>query len=200
MWGQGTPGLILVLCGCIWNAPSVSLVLPAFDDTGLSSSSFNTNIWSIHSLPDLYLRASLLPVLLYFSSLLIDTNPYIFPDILNNYSSLIFTFSLIHPWCSIITYKIFHFTISQSFIIFTYFDAPFQFFPKVPLSSSDLSMLDTYTLILQNSLVTRNLMYIILEQGFPIFLFCSPWHFDRFLCTPRAGFSIFVLPYPLAFW
>ena len=32
--GQGAHAhVILVLCECIWNAPAVSLVLPAFDDT-----------------------------------------------------------------------------------------------------------------------------------------------------------------------
>ena len=34
----GRPGahacVILVLCGCIWNAAAVSLVLPNFDDAG----------------------------------------------------------------------------------------------------------------------------------------------------------------------
>ena len=33
-WGQGArPCVILVLRECIWNAPSVSLALPASDDT-----------------------------------------------------------------------------------------------------------------------------------------------------------------------
>ena len=33
--GQGARArVILLLCECIWNAPSVSLVLLAFDDTG----------------------------------------------------------------------------------------------------------------------------------------------------------------------
>ena len=34
-WGQGVrPSVILVLRECIGNAPAVSLVFPAFDDTG----------------------------------------------------------------------------------------------------------------------------------------------------------------------
>ena len=33
--GQGAcTCVILVLCECIWNVPAVSLVLPAFDNTG----------------------------------------------------------------------------------------------------------------------------------------------------------------------
>ena len=38
MWGGGSQGayahVILILRECIGNAPAVSLVLPAFDDTG----------------------------------------------------------------------------------------------------------------------------------------------------------------------
>ena len=39
-WGdQGAHAhAILVLCECIWNAPTVSFVLPAFDDTGFLGS------------------------------------------------------------------------------------------------------------------------------------------------------------------
>ena len=35
LWGQGARArVILVLRECIWNAPAVSLVFPAFDDAG----------------------------------------------------------------------------------------------------------------------------------------------------------------------
>ena len=56
--GQGACARVLLLRECIWNAPVVSLVLPAFDDNGSLGSPPSRKVYPLVSMVPPWVTAS----------------------------------------------------------------------------------------------------------------------------------------------